>query len=127
MPRRKKLTIAVKDINSLQDLLQEVYNDACGSIKDAQNTINTLVNSSDPLDTDDHVKMAKAKTDALKLKDSAIKLKLDVARLQNEVIKHQGDATKTIDEINKGTGEAATLETFSKIRAFMKEQGKDDE
>jgi hypothetical protein len=127
MPRRKKLNITVNDIESLQDLMQEVYNDACGQIIDAQNTINTLMNSSEAMDVDDHVKIAKGKTDALKLKDSAIKLKLDVGRLQNEILKHGGNTKQTLDEVNGNSGTGASLEAFSKIRAYMKEQeGKND-
>jgi predicted metalloprotease with PDZ domain len=122
MPRRKKLNITVNNLESLQDLMQEVYNDACGQIIDAQNTINALMNGSEAVDVDDHVKLAKGKTDALKLKDSAIKLKLDVGRLQNEIIKHGGDAKKALDEVSGNSGSGASLEAFSKIREFMKEQ-----
>lgn len=126
MGRKKKLTIVVNNLDSLQDLLQEVYHDACGMIVDAQNTINTVTSGSEPQDTDDHVKLAKAKTDALKLKESGIKLKLDIGRLQNEVIKNQGALPEDSGKI-EASGEGASLDAFSKLRKMMEEEKKKNE
>lgn len=123
MGRKKKLNVRIDNIESLQDLMQEVYHDACGQIVDAQNTINSLVSGSTPQDTDDHTKIAKAKTDALKVKDSAIKIKLDVGRLQNDIIKNQGALTSAMAEVTKDTGEAS-LDTFSKLRRMIDEEKK---
>lgn len=125
MPRRKKLNVKVEDLDSLQDLMQEVYSDACGQINDAQNGINNLSNSVEPIDTDEHVKVAKAKSDYLKLKDSAIKIKLDVGRLQNDILKNRGEVTKSLEELNKDKGDAS-LDTFSKLREMLNNKQKDD-
>jgi hypothetical protein len=129
MPRKKKLNVTIDNLDSLQDIMQEVYHDACGQIVDAQNGINAMVNGSEPQDTDDHAKIAKAKADFLKLKDSAIKMKLDVGRLQNEVIKNKGTISPEISEVVKDNGDAS-LDTFSKIRKMIsegKEQAKNGE
>jgi hypothetical protein len=129
MPRRKKLNIKLDDIASFQNLLQEVYHDACGQINDAQSTINNLVNSAEPVDTDDHTKIAKAKTDALKIKDSAIKIKLDVSRLQNDVIKNKGNLSEEIENITHqaGAGGGASLDAFSQVRKMIEEQKRKSE
>jgi hypothetical protein len=125
MGRRKKLNIDVDNIDSLQELMQEVYYDACSQIKDAQNTINNLINSVDPVDADDSTKMAKAKTDALKIKDSAIKIKLDVGKLQNDIIKRKEEQGKAVgleaEETVSSPGEVK-LEDFSKIREMIEQR-----
>ena len=121
MPRRKKQQIEVNSNESLQGLLQEVYNDACNQINDAQRVVNEVDAGSDPEDVDDYAKVAKAKTDALKLKDSGIKAKLDVAKLQAELIKHSGN----IGEVMKTNPEAVSTDSFAKIREMIKEKGGD--
>ena len=80
MARSKRLTIEIANSGSLQGLMQEVYNNACNQINDAQKVINELAASAAPEEIDDFAKVAKAKTDALKIKDSAIKIKLDVLK-----------------------------------------------
>lgn len=120
MGRKKNLTVRIDNIETLQDLMQEVYHDACGQIVDAQKTINTLTSASEPQDTDDHTKIAKAKVDALKIKDSAIKIKLDVGRLQNDIIKNQGVLTGPLSEVKKDSGDTS-LETFAKLRQMVEE------
>lgn len=117
MPRKKKQDIKTNDVNSLEGLIQETYNDACANINDAQKTINELVNSTRPEDVDDATKIAKEKTSALKVKDSAIRIKLEIAKLQNDIIKHKGDAEAAINERSNGN---VTLADFSKIRDMIK-------
>ncbi len=117
MPRKKKQDIKTNDVNSLEGLIQETYNDACANINDAQKTINELVNSTRPEDVDDATKIAKEKTNALKVKDSAIRIKLEIAKLQNDIIKHKGDAEAAINDRSNGN---VTLADFSKIRDMIK-------
>jgi hypothetical protein len=117
VPRKKKQDIKTNDVNSLEGLIQETYNDACANINDAQKTINELVNSTRPEDVDDATKIAKEKTNALKVKDSAIRIKLEIAKLQNDIIKHKGDAEAAINDRSNGN---VTLADFSKIRDMIK-------
>lgn len=119
MPRRKKQQIEINNNDSLQGILQEVYNDACNQINDAQRVVNEVAAGSDPEDVDDWVKVAKAKTDALKLKDSGIKAKLDVAKLQTELIKHNG----SLSEVAKANPDVVSTENFAKIREMIKQKG----
>jgi len=118
MPRKKKQKIEVNNNKSLQGLLQEVYNDACNQIKDAQSVVNEISNGSNPVDVDDWAKVSKAKTDALKLKDSGIKAKLDISKLQADLIKHNGD----ISQVVQNNPESVTSDSFAKIRELIEQK-----
>lgn len=117
MPRKKKQDVKINNVDSLEGLCQEAYNDACAQITDAQKTINEMVNSANPVDVDDLTKIAKGKVDALKVKDSAIKIKLEIAKLQNDIIKHNGDASTAIQERSNGS---VSLDDFAKVREMIK-------
>ena len=54
--------------------------------------------STTPEDVEDAAKIAKAKVDAQKIKDSGIKIKLEVAKLQSDIIKHGGDVSEALDD-----------------------------
>ena len=117
MARKKKQEVKINSVDSLEGLCQEAYNDACAQINDAQRTINEMVSSANPVDVDDLTKLAKAKVDALKIKDSAIKIKLEIAKLQNDILKHNGDADTAIKDRSNGT---VSLDDFSKVREMIK-------
>jgi len=124
MPRKKKQEVKINNVDSLEGLCQEAYNDACAQINDAQRTINEMVNSANPVDVDDITKIAKGKVDALKIKDSAIKIKLEIAKLQNDIIKNNGDAEVAIKERSSGS---VTLDDFSKVREMIKRGNNEEE
>jgi hypothetical protein len=117
MPRRKKQEVKVNDVDSLEGLMQETYNDACLQINDAQRSINELSASATPQDVDDLTKIAKEKGGLLKVKDSAIRIKLELAKLQNDIIKSKGDADVAIQERTDGK---ASLNDFKSIREMLK-------
>jgi hypothetical protein len=123
MRKNRKQSIKTNNIDSLEGLIQETYNDACANINDAQKTINELVNSVRPEDVDDATKIAKEKNNALKVKDSAIRIKLEIAKLQNDIIKHNGNASEAINDKSGGN---VTLDDFSKVRELIKNKAKDD-
>jgi len=125
MPRRKKQQIKVNDTESLEGLMQEVYNDACTQITQAQNTINELSNGVVPEDADDATKIAKEKTNAQKIKTDNIKIKLEVAKLQTDVIKHNGNLEEA-NESRTASG-APSLDDFKEIRNMMKGANKNEE
>lgn len=123
MPRRKKQEVKVNDIESLEGLMQETYNDACLQINQAQSTINELTNGTTAQDVDDSTKIAKEKGGLLKVKDSAIRIKLELAKLQSDILKNRGDAEAAIKEKSNGK---ASIDDFKSIREFLK-QDKDIE
>lgn len=120
MGRAKKIKVEVNSNDSLQSVMQEVYNNACSQIKDAQTVINEVVAGTTPEDVDDRAKIAKAKTDALKVKDSAIKIKLDLGKLQNEIIKNGGSITKAVSSNPEIIGNS----DFEDIRALIDAKNK---
>ena len=117
MGRKKKLNIEVNSSGSMQDLMQEVYNNSCNQINEAQKIINEVTVKGTAEDVDDVAKLAKAKTDALKIKDSAIKVKLEVGKLQNDIIKHNGNSS----EILNSSPDVASLEGMEKIRKLIED------
>ena len=124
MPRKKYQTVKINNLDSLEGLLQEVYNDACANIKDAQTAINEMVNAAEPADVDDYTKLAKAKTDALKEKSINVKIKLEVAKLQHDSMKHNGDIQSAL---NERADSAVTLTDFSSVRELLKKKIEKDE
>lgn len=117
MPRKRKQQIKVNNTTALEGLMQEVYNDACGQINDANRTINELQSSTTPEDVEDATKIAKTKIDAQKIKDSSIKIKLDIAKLQSDILKHGGNEEKAVSEHSGGK---ANLSDFNTIRDIIK-------
>ena len=117
MPRKKKQDVKVNNVDSLEGLMQETYNDACLQINDAQRTINELAASANPTDVDDLTKIAKEKGGLLKVKDSAIKIKLELAKLQSDILKNKGDADAAIQQRTEGK---ASLDDFKSIREMLK-------
>lgn len=117
MARAKKLDINVNNTQSLEGLMQEVYNNACFQINDAQRVINELTAGTtvEPDDVEGQTKMANAKTNALKVKDSAIKVKLDVAKLQSDIIKYSGDMNAVFNNNKDIVGKV----DFDKIREMV--------
>lgn len=123
MPRKRKQVVKVNNVTSLEGVLQEVYNEACGNIKDAQGVINELSNGVVPEDVDDFAKIAKAKTDALKEKTTNIKVKLEVAKLQSDTVKHAGDMEATMHAAADGE---VSLDDFHAVKKLIKERAEQD-
>ena len=116
MPRKQRQKVKVNNVESLEGLLQETYNEACGNINSAQKEINKLDAVAEPQDTDDHVKMTKEKGNLLKIKDSAIRIKLELAKLQNDIIKQNGDIQKGVADYS---GNAPSDEDLAKVREMI--------
>jgi hypothetical protein len=125
MPRKKKQKIKVNDVESLEGLLQETYNEACGNINSAQKEINKLEGAAEPQDTDDYTKMAKEKGNLLKIKESSMRIKLEVAKLQHDSIKHNGDIQKATESYSGGKTDEATLKGIREM--IMQKKAKKSE
>lgn len=123
MARTAKQKIEINDNDSLQNVMQEVYNNACNQIQDAQKVINEVSAAVTPEDVDDWTKIAKAKTDALKLKDSAIKIKLDVGKLQSDIIKHSGNLSVAFSN----NSEIVNKDSFARVRELIESRSQKPE
>ncbi len=126
MGRPPKHKVRLNNVDNLETLMQEVYNDCNFQIKEAQSKINELTNESDPVDTTELVAITKEKTNLLKIKDSSIKVKLDLAKLQNDIIKSNGGVAESKEDAAKSGLGVASVSDFSVIRKMIekgKEQG----
>ena len=123
MPRKKKQQIKVNQTDSLENLMQETYNDACSQLLDAQKTINEMSNAAEPEDVSDYSIIAKERTNALKIKDSAIKIKLEIAKLQNDILKNNGDVDAVVENRSSGT---ASLADFDAVNDMIKKAKEGD-
>lgn len=117
MPRKKKQDVKVNNVDSLEGLMQETYNDACLQINEAQSTINELAVGATPQDVEDMTKIAKEKGGLLKVKDSAIRIKLELAKLQSDIIKYNGNTDAAIQERSDGK---VSSDDFKAIREMLK-------
>lgn len=96
----KKYKLKLNSVDSLQELLQEQYNEACKIIELAQNEINKLSSSVNLNEEamDAKAKYAKAINDFMTTKDKALGRKLEIAKLMAEIIKYDGNVKKTLEE-----------------------------
>lgn len=122
MARKNRQTVKLNDVKSMESVLQEVYDDSCSQINDAQRAINELVVSATPEDVDDLAKIAKERGNLLKIKDYAIKTKLEVAKLQNEVVKHSGNVQEAVTEVSGGK---VSQSDFQAIREMIMNKNKE--
>jgi hypothetical protein len=98
----KRIKVRLSSVEKIEELLQEVYDQACRQINEIQNEINKLINStnlgSDDFTMDDKVKYFKAIHDLTGDKKSAIQTKLDIVKFMGEMVKHSGDAKAVVND-----------------------------
>lgn len=129
MAKRRKTNIRIGDQNSLQDLMKEAYDDAYYQMVDVTSVSEQLdTKSKDITDIDGLTKLAKAKADFFKLRDSAIRVKLEVAKLQTEFVR----LTKTEPEndmpmFGGGSNIKVGTDMLKKVRENLKNQTNDND
>lgn len=100
----KKYKVKLNSIEKIEELLQEIYDQACRQINEIQNEINKLTNSTnlgaDDITMDDKAKYFKSIHDMTGDKTKAIALKFEVAKFMGELIKKSGDAAAVINDKN---------------------------
>ena len=91
--------LRLNSLDKIEELLQELYNEADKNIVEIQNQMNKLSNSVALNDEimDSKTKYAKAMNDFITNKDKAIGRKLDIAKLMTEIHKFNGDVRKMVD------------------------------
>ena len=98
----KRIKVRLSSVEKIEELSQEVYDQACRQINEIQNEINKLVNStnlgSDDFTMDDKAKYFKAIHDLTGDKKSAIQTKLDIVKFMGEMVKHNGDAKAVVND-----------------------------
>lgn len=96
---KKRYKLRLNSLDKIEELLQELYNEADKNIVEIQNQMNKLSNSAALNDEimDSKTKYAKAMNDFITNKDKAIGRKLDIAKLMTEIHKFNGDVRKMVD------------------------------
>lgn len=90
----KRFKVKLDDKGKVQELLQEIYNEACKNIEEAQREINKIEMSTNLNEEslDAKAKYAKAINDFIATKDKAIGRKLEIGKLMTEYLKYNGDS-----------------------------------
>lgn len=100
----KRYKVRLNSAEKIEELLQEIYDQACKQITEIQNEINKLVNSTnlgaDGFSIDAKATYAKAIHDFMGDKAKAIAAKFEVAKFMGEILKHNGDANAAINDKN---------------------------
>lgn len=93
MARPKKTKINL-DKNSLQEFMQEIYNDCVHVMNSARKELNERKTRAEIDDINDESLIGKVNNETLKIIDSTIDKKLALAKLQNQIV--------STDEANSG-------------------------
>ena len=96
----KKYKLKLNSTQKIEELLQELYDEADKNIVEIQNEMNKLANSVqlDQEIVDAKAKYAKAMNDFITNKDKAIGRKLDIAKLMSEILKFNGNVKLAVTE-----------------------------
>lgn len=96
----KKYKLKLNSAQKIEELLQELYEEADKNIVEIQNEMNKLANSVqlDQEIIDAKAKYAKAMNDFITNKDKAIGRKLDIAKLMSEILKFNGNVKLAVTE-----------------------------
>lgn len=96
----KNYQLKLDSKEKLTELLQEIYNEACKNIEEAQREINKITNSTNLNEEiiDGKAKYAKAVNDFITTKDKAISRKFEIAKLLSEIIKYNGNTQQMFTE-----------------------------
>jgi hypothetical protein len=106
-PKKQKIEL---NKDSLQDLMQEIYNDCVSGINNARKELNERKSRAEIEDINDEYQIGKVNNESLKLIESLIEKKLSLAKLQSQILSNslkesEGDnkSTKSLSEEDKET------------------------
>ena len=113
-PKRTKIKL---DENSLQEFMQEIYNDCVNVANTARKELNERKSRAEIDDINDESLIGKVNNDTLKIIDSTIDKKLALAKLQSQIV--STDKTSNVE----GTGSVPlTEEDKDLLRGIFKEK-----
>jgi hypothetical protein len=115
----KRYKVRLNSIEKIEELLQEIYDQACRQLNEVQNEMNKLMNSSnlgaDGVSMDEKAKYAKAMHDYIGDKSKAISSKFEIAKFMGEIVKHNGDANATVNDKNYAKRTSLNLSEIKSI------------
>ena len=89
-PKRTKIKL---DESSLQEFMQEIYNDCVNVANSARKELNERKNRAEIEDVNDESMIGKVNNDTLKIIDSTIDKKLALAKLQSQIVSTGNQST----------------------------------
>ncbi len=100
MRQIKQYKVQLDSKEKVEELLQEIYAEACKNIEESQRLINKVETSTNLTEEtlDGKAKYAKALNDFITTKDKAIGRKFEVAKLMTEVLKFNGNVKQAFTE-----------------------------
>lgn len=115
MARPKKTKINL-DKNSLQELMQEIYNDCNTIMNNARRELNERKQRAEIQDTNDEYQIGKVNNETIKILESTVDKKIALAKLQTQII-----GTKSDDSQNN-IDSSITEEDKNILRELFKEK-----
>ena len=101
---KKRYELKLNSIEKVQELLQELYNEADKNIVETENQLTRLTSSLDYMEeirgADAKAKISKAITDFINTKDKAIGRKMEIAKLMVDVHKHNGSVKDAVNNFD---------------------------
>lgn len=98
----RKYIVRVNSSEKIEELLQEIYDQACKHLKEIEIEMSKLINNTnlgdDNITMDDKAKYSKAMHDFFSDKSKAIAAKFEIAKFLGELIKHNGDINATLND-----------------------------
>jgi hypothetical protein len=116
MSRPKKTKINL-DKNSLQELMQEIYNDCTTIMNSARREINERKVRVNIEDINDEYQIGKVNNETLKIIETTIDKKIALAKLQSQILGNKTDG----DDTNV-SGNGITEEDKNTLRELFKEK-----
>jgi len=122
MARPKKTKINL-DKDSLQELMQEIYNDCNNIMNNARRELNERKSRAEIEDNNDEYQIGKVNNETIKIIESTVDKKIALAKLQSQILGSKSDDT------NKTSDNSITEEDKSILRELFKEksEGKNTE
>lgn len=110
----KRYKVRLNSIEKIEELLQEIYDQACKQLVEIQNEINKLVNSTnmaaDGFSMDEKAKYANAIHNFTEDKRKTLVTKFEIAKFMGEIVKFNGDANEAINNTKFSKRSALKLE-----------------
>ena len=123
----KRYKVRLNSVEKIEELLQEVYDQACRQINGILNQLSKLIKSTnlaaDDFTMDDKAKYFKALNDLLTNKKNAIQTKLDIAKFMGEIVKKSGDIGSVVNDKNVQKRSSLNLKD---IRAVLSQENDSD-
>ena len=98
----RRFTIKINSNDKVEELLQEIYDQACKHLNEVQDEMNKFSNNidigSEDVPMDSKAKYGKVMHDFFVDKVKAIAAKLEIAKLMSEILKHNGDVNAAIND-----------------------------